>query len=258
MDNFPKPSRKQQTFICGESLNKYFSSMMRFLQKDPRFEHQLQLVSVHIPKTAGTSFRNTLKAVYGEQQVARLDITLEKEDIRLNEQPWQGRRLPRTVQVVHGHFSPTLFYKYFRTSEASFITWLRHPVERVLSNYYYLVKRLQEELQEEKKGLNILSKLQRSLEEYAAAPINQNRMAKFLTGKPLSDFSFVGIQDHYGEDLQYLAEHLGWQHAPHFQHNVTGKKYDLSPALRTQIAAWNEEDMHLYEQALELRQKRLS
>lgn len=227
---------------------------MKFLQRDPPYRHQLQLVSVHIPKTAGTSFRNTLREVYGADKVVRLDITLEHEKIRLDEQEWAGPRLPKKVAVAHGHFSPALFEKYFRETEANFITWLRHPVERVLSNYYYLVKRLEEELQEEQKGLNILSKLQRSLEEYASAPLNQNRISKFLAGRQLEDFAFVGIQEHYEQDLQRLAKRLNWPNAPHFKHNVTGKRYDVSAELRERIADYNQEDMQLYEQGLALRE----
>lgn len=228
---------------------------MQFLRSDSRFKHQLKLISVHIPKTAGTSFRNTLRTVYGEDHVVRLDITLEEEHIRLNEMAWNGPRLSSRIKVAHGHFSPTLFQKYFRATEADFITWLRHPVERVISNYFYLVKRLEEELQEEQKGLNILSKLQRSLEEYASAPLNQNRMSKFLSGRSLEDFAFVGIQEHYEADLQRLAQLLNWPLAPHFKHNVTGKSYEVSTDIRRQIAAYNEEDMRLYEKGLALREK---
>ena len=165
-----------------------------FLNNDGRIKHDLKLISVHIPKSAGTSFRNTLREVYGVDQVARLDINLEDEVIRVNEQLWDKKKLSRDIEVAHCHFSPLLFEKYFRSSPAPFITWLRDPVERVISNFYYLEKRLKEELDEEGRGLNILSKMQRTLSEYVADPINQNRISKFLQGRSLDDFAFVGIQ----------------------------------------------------------------
>ncbi len=34
----------------------------------------LELISLHIPKTAGTSFRSNLVNVYGKKAVARFDI----------------------------------------------------------------------------------------------------------------------------------------------------------------------------------------
>ena len=39
-----------------------------------KIKNKVELVSLHIPKTCGTSFRNTLKAVYGIKSVKRLDI----------------------------------------------------------------------------------------------------------------------------------------------------------------------------------------
>jgi hypothetical protein len=230
--------------------------MLDFLRKEKRIAHKLKLVSVHIPKTAGTSFRNTLKEVYGTDQVVRLDVNLEDEVIRVNEQLWNRKKLSKEVQVVHGHFSPHLFEKYFRSSPAPFVTWLRDPVERVISNYYYLEKRLKEELQEEKKGLNILSKMQRSLPEYVADPLNQNRIAKFLQGRSLDDFAFVGIQEYYADDLQQLGRILSWKEVPHYHHNATGKSRAVGDALREEIIRCNQEDVALYKHALSLREKR--
>jgi hypothetical protein len=66
---------------------------------------RLELISIHIPKTAGTSFRNTLKTVYGEDHVARLDIELYDKHIRLNELDYFESSLPNHLKVIHGHFS---------------------------------------------------------------------------------------------------------------------------------------------------------
>ena len=136
------------------------------------------------------------------------------------------------------------------------ITWLRDPVERVISNYFYLEKRLKEELEEERKGLNILSKMQRSLMEYAGAEINRNRISKFLNGAKIKDFTFVGIQEHYGEDLKTLAKILGWKEFQELHHNQTGKtKRQISEEERAEIARLNPLDMTLYQEAMELRQE---
>lgn len=233
--------------------------MLRFSQKNQRIAHKIKLVSVHIPKTAGTSFQNTLRDVYGTDHFARLDIDMDapEEEIELDRQLWSGHRLSRRTRVVHGHFSPAQFDKYFQTTDAQYITWLRHPVERVLSNYYYLEKRLKEELDEKGNRLNILSKLQRSLVEFAAASINQNRIAKFLRGRDLEAFDFVGIQAHYEEDLAAMAKLLHWTKVTTYHHNATGTTYDVNADLRAQIAAYNQEDMLIYERALALRKRRL-
>lgn len=240
--------------------------MLRYLYRYQRWrerqqEAELELISIHIPKTAGTSFRNTLKSVYGNEAVVRLDIELEKPEVRVNEQPYDQRQLPPWTRVAHGHFAYPLLQKHFDLPQRDIplITWLRDPVERVISNYYYLSKRLAEELDEPSKGLNILLKMERQLMEYARDPLSCNRMSRFLQGVPLEQFQFVGIQDHYSEDLKHLSKILDWPAYDEFVHNRTGKSYDeVTDQQREEIRALNEEDVRLYERALELREKRIA
>ena len=97
-----------------------------FKNKDGLIKNQLELVSIHIPKTAGTSFRGILKEVYGEAGVIRLDIDLLKEELRIDEQGFSKKKLPGSVKVAHGHFSPALLRSRFEIApEVPFITWLR-------------------------------------------------------------------------------------------------------------------------------------
>jgi hypothetical protein len=218
----------------------------------------LQLISIHIPKTAGTSFRNTLKAVYGDKAVIRLDIELDKPVLKINEKQYHSPQLPKGVKAIHGHFNLPLLKKHFQWEEnkVPVITWLRHPVERVVSNYYYLAKILKQELQEDKKGINILPKMQRTLLEYAADELNQNRMTKHLAGIDLKDFFYIGFVENYEEDLHQLGHMLGWKNIPHYQYNKTGtKRKDLSSETYQQIAEWNQEDMDLYEAVKRMRQE---
>ncbi len=220
--------------------------------------NKLELVSIHIPKTAGTSFRNTLKSVYGEASVARLDIHIENKKVRLNEKLYNDNHLDYEIKVIHGHFCPDDLNNFIKINRKTlFITWLRDPVERVVSNYYYLAKRLTEILDEENNNLNILSKMQRSLIEYASDEISRNRMSKFLSGKELSKMAFVGIQEHYEEDLKQLAQLFNWDNLAVFKHNVTGSKYEVSESDRAKIAALNELDMAIYNEGLALRAQRL-
>jgi hypothetical protein len=238
--------------------------MLRYLYRFQRWRQRqqkadLELISIHIPKTAGTSFRNTLKGVYGEEAVIRLDIELEVPVVKINEAVYNDRMLPSWTRVAHGHFTYPLLKKHFDLpgGDIPVITWVRDPVERVISNYYYLGKRLAEELDEPSKGLNILLKMQRTLMEYARDPLSCNRISKYLQGLPLEDFRFVGIQDHYSEDLNYLSRLLDWQNFNEFTHNRTGKSYDqVTPKQRDEIRALNDADVRLYEKALELREKR--
>ncbi|MEQ8702340.1 MAG: sulfotransferase family 2 domain-containing protein [Phaeodactylibacter sp.] len=224
----------------------------------PKIGNQLELLSFHIPKSAGTSFRNMLRDVYGEAAVLRFDTPLRGGGkFRVEQQPYTGRTLPNRARVLHGHFSWAHVNNILELPpDIPKITWLRDPVERVVSNYFYLSKRLREILDEEGQGVNILSKMERSLTEYAQAPINQNRMSKFLEGLDLTDFLFVGILEHMEEDLQHLSKRMGWVIEEAYQHNTTGKrKREISAEERAVIEACNAGDLALYQRALELRGK---
>lgn len=236
--------------------------MFNFLGKreNKRPVRPLELVSVHIPKTAGTSFRQTLEAAYGKKAILRLDQPLiDPATVRVNTRRYEAANLPEGISVVHGHFNPLQARNRFPAlARPLLITWLRDPVERVISNYYYLEKRLREELDEEGKDLDILSKMQRSLPEYARDEINRNRQSKFLEGVALEDFFFVGILEHYAADLAELGRKMGWEKAEENKVNVTASAKPLvSDQVRAEIAGLNAGDVALYERALHLRARRL-
>lgn len=215
---------------------------------------KVKLVSIHIPKTAGTSFIHSLKKQYGDQKVARIDI--HDNRVKINKIPVDSAYVYKNTIVIHGHFTIDSLNKHLSLPpKIPIITWLRDPVERVISNYYYLSKRLDEELMEEKKGLNILSKMRRSLLEYAEDEINCNRISKFLKGIDLKDFFFIGTVENYDEDIQELGRKLNWSTLEIVTHNKTGasNKSVVDEQTKALIRSYNKKDQALYEQALALR-----
>ena len=224
-----------------------------------RKKYEIELVSLHIPKTAGTSFRNILKSVYGDRAVVRLDIN-NKGVTRLNQKIYTEQQ-PPSAKVIHGHFVyGDIENRFDLPPHFKKITWLRNPVQRVVSNYYYLEAILKTLLSEKRKNLNILSKMQRSLLEYAGDEINRNRQAKFLKGIQLEDFDFVGIQEDFNEDLVEIAKVLNWSKYPEpiHQNKTPTERPPLDPEILRQIERLNQEDMNLYREALELRGKNIS
>ncbi len=219
-------------------------------------KHTPELVSLHIPKTAGTSFRNILKNIYGEDQVVRFDIN-EANEVRINQILYKGNDIPK-VRVIHGHFvMKSLKNKFLLPTDCKMITWLRDPVKRVVSNFFYLESRLQELLDEEKNNLNILSKMQRTLIEYARADINRNRQSKFLEGSSLNDFQFIGIQESFDSEIARLAAVMKWEKIPEIlYHNRTPEtRSAISAEVLDEIRSLNMEDIWLYSEALQIRQK---
>ncbi|RMF03184.1 MAG: hypothetical protein D6772_02465 [Bacteroidetes bacterium] len=236
--------------------------MFNFLKSSPKqpIEESLELVSLHIPKTAGTSFRNTLYSEYGRKSVLRVDVRIRKEPIIEIEQKLidpSSPRLPDGIRVVHGHFRVVDLHRHFPVTKGlPMITWLRDPVERVLSNYYYLSKRLREEVGNNAQALSLIKRLERSLIEYARRRPNRNRMTQFLEGTKLEDYLFVGIQEHYSEDIKALSQLMGWKTAKEYNFNASKKDRNIDPAILEEIKALNSEDVALYEAGLALRAAR--
>jgi hypothetical protein len=96
--------------------------------------------------------------------------------------------------------------------------------------------------------------------EYARKPGRRDRMSKFLQGISLTDLFFVGITEHYLEDLKILGRLLSWRdvESAYFQNN---KKYPVygagvSREEREEIAELNKKDVELYQEAVLLRSRR--
>lgn len=218
-------------------------------------KHNLELISLHIPKTAGTSFRNILKDVYGNKSVVRFDVS-HKGEITMDEKSFTKNSIPGKIKVIHGHF----YYKDLKNimelpHNMPVITWIRNPVDRVISNYFYLESVLIEVLNEEKRALNIRSKMQKTLLEYAQAEMNRNRISKFLAGIDLTKLFFIGIQEYFSEDLDLLSGKMGWdKNFTQYRHNETiHSNPAISLEIREEIENLNWEDMELYSEAIRIR-----
>lgn len=224
------------------------------LPKQP-LSHQLELISLHIPKTAGTSFRKILEKQYGPA-LTRLDIRNGK--LLVDEKLFWGTSLPAQSKVIHGHFMYPALQQCLAKGEGKpkLITWLRHPVERVISNYYYLAERMAREMNEEEKGLNLLIKMQKSLLEYAESEFARNRMSKFLQGTEPEDFFFIGLTETFESDVKKLAALLDWKldELPHVN-KTSDYREGIDMDILERIAGLNEKDMLLYERIVALRKE---
>lgn len=228
---------------------------MNLFRRSDKSKTELELISIHIPKTAGTSFRNILKEVYGSKNVVRLDIP---NNVELNSKEFKDKSLDPDIKVIHGHFSYKRLTKAFEIpKEIPVITWLRDPAIRVISNYYYLDMILRKELDEERKGLNILLKMEKSLLEYASTKVNRNRIWKFMKGIDLEELFFIGLTEHYNEDLEHLGQLLGWKKYKIYKHNPTADKPEVDQETIERIKELNSEDYKIYNRALQLREERM-
>ena len=194
----------------------------------------LKLVSIHINKTAGTSFERILRDNYSK--VYRINSHDGNRNRRSNSQ--DGDKLfdfvPDDTDVMHGHFKAHEVCGH----GVPVITWVRDPVDRVISNYFY-------DLRQEKTNLKMM--------DYLADEPNRNKISKFLSGVELEQLLFIGVVEHIYKDISILVDTLNWKSKTIYHANATEYNKVSGDHLRKSIAFYNKLDVKLYKEILRLR-----
>jgi hypothetical protein len=199
------------------------------------------LLSVHIPKTAGTTFRAVLEGLYPGRVV-------------LDEGHAAGTYIDLDARCIHGHFRSA---HYLRLTEAPrLLTWLRDPVERVVSHWRFLRRLPASAVRRNALG-RAVQEGRLSLVDFAAAPEVRNLQAFFLNHASraedaIASVDFVGIVEEFDASLRLLARVLDLPAVPSAgRENVSSptdasEPSSVSPDMRADIRRLNELDGRLY------------
>ena len=228
------------------------------------------LVSIHMPKTAGLSFRASLEEYFGDRfrhDYQDYPLAQSARERRERARRWGETVRPEDfagVDCVHGHFLPLKYLPLAETLPCRFVTWLREPVARLVSHYHYWQQTYDP-------ASELTSSLHRrvveeawSLERFCLAPELRNVYTEFLWGFPRDRLCFVGITEFFAEDLRYFSQEiLGNKMRPHTLNRRDGGdgaelEADLGVADRVEVENYHRDDMALYRRALELRQRRIA
>lgn len=225
----------------------------------------LVIVSVHLPKTAGTSFAATLERNFGTallRDYADFPINTpqyERNKSALQNSVSNAEKDFQDIECIHGHFLPIKYLLLSDRRDITFITWLRNPVERVLSHYHFWQRSfnpknappLHRQMMEE--GW--------SLERFSLGREVRNLYCQFLYGFPLEYFSFIGITEFYDDDFTFFTSHVFDSSLEPERLNVRNTAsdgYQIPESLRNDIQQYHSKDMDLYQRALEMRLTRRS
>ncbi|HZV08831.1 MAG TPA: hypothetical protein VFF94_03700, partial [Novosphingobium sp.] len=174
----------------------------------------LELISLHVPKCAGSSLRAALAAAYaGAGEGAFWADYADRPGnpasaFQLDPAGYHaamaGWAPPVGARAVHGHFHPG---KYRRHGAGALkAVFLRHPVSRLISHYRFwqALPRHGHLLHDYMLDTGL------DMEGFARLPLQRH----FYTGLYLRDvdmgwFDFIGLQEHYAGDVARLAALLG-------------------------------------------------
>lgn len=173
----------------------------------------IDLISAHIPKTGGTSFGEALRRAYSAEQIF-LDYTdrpleplslMNIDPARFLETREAALEAPlRQARVIHGHF---WIKKYDFLPRSSFrVTFLRHPVDRLISHYYYWQT-------QPERGNHIkqyLADNELTLTQFARLPALRNYYTRFyFRDVDMACFDFIGFSETLNADMEKLGQLLG-------------------------------------------------
>lgn len=221
-----------------------------------------KVVFLHIPKTAGTTLKTIIERNYGNAEIANLyDQEVAKEEIEehLNNQ---------NTQLICGHFD---FQPNFVNPDLYTFTFLRPPIDRVISNYLHiknsdsaLHKKWMESVHEFPdflklpQGANWQSRLLAGYKH--REPVNLDTLLQEAQAN-LNSLNFVGITQEFKHSLYCLSIDLNWVKIWFKNENTLADRSEfdeLKAEFSNEIAAANEIDLKIYELGKQRYHKRWS
>ena len=235
---------------------------------DNRNTRERVVIFVHIPKTAGTTLRYIIQYQYSPGAIYELYSPSETHPQRVENVKNLSESQKDKIKIVSGHLSFGLHEVL--TQPCTYITFLRDPVDRAISMYYYC-KRRNESLEDV------------TLEDFIQTPGRTNTMTKYISGERLKlqltdpskidnyqcssetlnlakrnlreRFEVIGFLERFDESLLLLKKQLGWKLPLYNKHNVSKTRLyreEVSEKTIRLIENCNKLDIQLYEYAKEV------
>lgn len=235
---------------------------------DPSTKTNVNYFFLHIPKTAGTSFRIELLNYFGEESLYPNNNDLNSNHgryLKASELINLSNGRKKSIQVLSGHYG--LQVKKEIAPNSKLLTFLRNPIERAVSNLKHLQRNTI--IFKDKPLLEIAkndNKVNPEIFNRQCAMLwnGENPNDKLNTNhalKNLSQFDFFGITEYYKPSIELCNKTLGWKlQGAIFANKAknSGQQEETNPELLAFIREHNIADMELYENAVELFKKRCS
>ncbi len=209
------------------------------------------LLFIHIPKTAGTSFREGAEMVFGEDNILK---DYEKKSPETSEPVLEHiyrRRDPyglytaihkNSTALITGHYPIRKYLPLVKIGKV--IAFVRDPVQRVVSEYKHFVRNYGYE---------------KSFDKFYQTPRFRNCQHKLLNGVPFESIGFLGLTEQYEFSLALLNQKYGLE-IPFLAINMgkesTQDTHHLTPETITDVQRMNQGDMALYQQVSRIFEQR--
>lgn len=221
------------------------------------------LIFLHIPKCAGTTFLLILNHQY--HKLKSFDIKpITPDKINLDLLPKMTYEERREINILKGHLVYGI-HEYL-IGKSAYVTFLRHPVERIVSLYHFMKNNPDNRMYPAIKKYNL------NIEDFVLKVNDHdisNGMINRIGGIPFEKediqfekallniekhFPIVGLVEKYDESLLVMKDyyHWNWPYYAIVNKNKKKPKRAASKKLEQLIIEHNQWDLKLY-QAMEKR-----
>jgi hypothetical protein len=212
------------------------------------------IVSVHIPKTAGTSFNGDLGHVFGARLLADYE---DWPEIPTPEAAVHNERNRAAVvagaesigeryDAIYGHFVAGKYAGVFPLT--ALVTMVRDPYQHAVSTYEHAMP----VAASPHPGHRLITERRMTLLEFIEA--FPNHQALYVGEMPLEDFAMIGVTERYEQSVALFEAVFGIS-MPRttIRQNTNpakrGREYEITPEVRRAVERFRAEDIRLYRQA---------
>lgn len=202
------------------------------------------ILFVHVPKTAGTSFRYAAESYYDKEEILRdyasispitsydvMEIIYNERDKYKFYQKIQ--QLPRSF--LSGHYPVGKYMSLYRTEDI--VSIIREPVSQVLSHYVHHVSNYG---------------YKKELREFIKDHRFKNIQSRLLAGRNLGMYGFIGLTEEYEETISLFNKYFDVDFKV-FRENPAKKPVssisELDEEMILEIKSHTDKDMALYDAA---------
>lgn len=207
-----------------------------------------RLVFIHVPKSGGTSTRRLLTHAFGKTLLSDYsdDPALPESPVNVDPVGYFGacRPVPPQIQCVYGHFHG----RKYDSQDALMAAFLRHPVDTIISIYFYWKSQVPTGTLH-----RYFAAHQLSVTELARLPLLQRLLSQtYFGGFDIGRLALIGRHDARMESLTALGKLIA---APlpedvHENRTVASEErgaMEQDMGLRAQLTDILREDVALYE-----------